>query len=306
MLAIGTGGGAADRQAGCRLAQARSDYDVASVGVQSRTIILESDEATFGASPRAGRAIQRFCGDRPKSVSTIITISPRGCAARGVLGQRCALAAEAALPNHHPHARGHGMTPSKFSAPRVAAAKASCIVSRAMPCRRGQALDAGFHLAVWRRADVSRKPSRGARGGAPSHRADRLADRDRLPYLGACAASRQTQTRPAFGAGDRCAGWPKSGASRLRKIAARTADNFERALFAGRDSKRLNWGTKHEFRQAGAGPGSAGNFRSGPERPGTGGEEDFRRVGGFRGRGHGHRALSAIGRRQAVCAPRCC
>ena len=58
----------------------------------------------------------------------------------------------------------------------------------------------------------------------------------------------------------------------------------------------------HEFRQAGAGPHRARDFRPDPRRPGAGRKGDHRRVGGVGGRRHRHRPVSAVERRQAAAA----
>jgi TatD DNase family protein len=223
MLAIGTGGGPPDLEAGLRLAQ-EYPFVLASVGVHPH----DSSKATEATFERL-----RELAAHPKVVAIgeigldyHYDFSPRDVQ-RAVFSRQLAIAAEAALPIiiHTREAwddtfeilrrewRGEGIL--------------HCFTGDAVQAR--QALDAGFHLAFGGVLTFPKaEPVREAARITP---ADRLLIETDCPYL-APVPHRGKRNEPAFVL-ETARRLAQVRGQPVEEIAARTADNFERLCLRG-------------------------------------------------------------------------
>ena len=223
MLAIGTGGGPPDLEAGVRLAQ-EYPFVLASVGVHPH----DSSKATEATFERL-----RELAAHPKVVAIgeigldyHYDFSPRDVQ-RAVFSRQLAIAAEAALPIiiHTREAwddtfeilrrewRGEGIL--------------HCFTGDAVQAR--QALDAGFHLAFGGVLTFPKaEPVREAARITP---ADRLLIETDCPYL-APVPHRGKRNEPAFVV-ETARRLAQVRGQPVEEIAARTADNFERLCLRG-------------------------------------------------------------------------
>ena len=295
MMAIGTGDGPPDLEAAIRLADRyrfhlRHRRRPSARRLESRRPKLSRACASWPAHPKVV-AIGEI------GLDYHYDFSPRDVQ-RAVFERQLAIAAEAGQAHRDPHPRSLGRHAATCCGEHWhGGGIMHCFTGDAAQAR--QALDLGFHLSfggvlTFPKAEAVREAARITPGRS-------AAGRDRLPVSGARAAPRQAQ-RTGLRGGDRA---PPGGGARRHAGGDRRAHHsqFRAACVCAGGPVTGKLVNLHEFRQAGAGPDRSRDFRPDPGRPGAGGKEDHRRIGGVGGCRHRHRPVSAIERRQAP-APR--
>ena len=294
-MAIGTGNGPPDLEAGMRLAE-RYPFLYATVGVHPHDASKASREMLRASAGAGGHPKVVAIGEI--GLDYHYDFSPRPVQ-RAVFERQLEIAAEAGKPVVIHTREAWEDTLALLVAPGRARRRHHALLHRRRAAGARRPSICGFYLAfggvlTFPKADAVR------RGGA--HRRPRTGCwwRRIARTWRPCRTAANATSRPSWWRW--CGAWRRFAAVRRRRWRS-SPRAISNKLVCRAGPVTCTLVTCNESGQGGAGPHGPRDFRPHPGRTGRGRKEDHRRIRRVRGRGHCHWAVPAIERRQTA-APR--